>query len=100
MFETAPQRVSKLTVQVGSEPAYEIKREDDDTHTLADVPAGKKLKYVNSVEDIVTSASSLDFDDVRKAPADHSCLRQQKASASGRPRFGGPQPGIQERGAA
>lgn len=70
VFEAAPEKVSKLSIQVGSDPAYEIKRDADGNHTLAEVPAGKKIKYVNSVENIVVSTALMELEDVRKAPAD------------------------------
>lgn len=67
VFETDTERVTRLTVEVAGNPPYEIKRNDDKTHTLADIPAGKKIKYVNMVDNIIEAASFMEFDGIRKA---------------------------------
>jgi hypothetical protein len=67
VFETQTEKVSSLEVEVQGEPAYAVKKEADGTHTLADIPAGKKIKYVNVVENMVEAASFLEFESVRKA---------------------------------
>ena len=69
VFETPPEKVAKVTVQVGADAPYEIKRDADGNHDLADVPAGKRVKFVNALENLVTAAAFMEFDDVRKAPA-------------------------------
>jgi hypothetical protein len=59
--------IKTMVVEVSTEAAYTIDREGDGrTHKLAQMPAGKKLKYVNSVDEIVESASYVDFKSVRK----------------------------------
>jgi len=67
VFETPSDKVKTLSVAVTGEAPYEIKRADDGSHTLAALPAGKKVKYVNMIDNIVEAASFLDFDAVRKA---------------------------------
>ncbi|MGE0213597.1 MAG: DUF4340 domain-containing protein [Parvibaculaceae bacterium] len=69
VFENPADKVRTLTVTVAGETPYEIKRADDGSHTLAAIPAGKKVKYVNMIDNIVEAASFLDFDNVRKADA-------------------------------
>jgi hypothetical protein len=66
VFETATEQIKTLTVEVQGEPPYEIKRGADNAHELATVPAGKKVKYVNMIDNIVEAASFLDFESVRK----------------------------------
>lgn len=67
VFELQTEKVSQLTVEVEGEPPYEIKRGADGGHQLEPVPAGKKIKYVNMVDNIIEAASFLDFESVRKA---------------------------------
>jgi hypothetical protein len=66
VFETDTQRVTRLNVEVAGNPAYEIKRNDDKSHTLADIPAGKKVKFVNDIDNILEAASFMEFDSIRK----------------------------------
>jgi hypothetical protein len=68
-FETSTDKVSKITVAVEGQPSYVIERNADGDLKLADMPAGKKLKFVNVLDTIVESASYLPFEDVRKAEA-------------------------------
>lgn len=68
-FETATDKISKITVAVEGQPPYVIERNADGDHKLADMPAGKKLKFVNVLDNIVESASYLQFEDVRKTEA-------------------------------
>lgn len=67
VFETTTDKVSLVTVEVAGEAPYEVKRVDGGSHELAAVPDGKKIKYVNMVDNIVEAASFLDFERVRKA---------------------------------
>ncbi len=69
VFETQTERIKDLTVEVRGEPPYKLKRNDDGSHALAAVPAGKKIKYVNMIDNIVEAASFLDFERVRERPA-------------------------------
>lgn len=67
VFETATEKVKTLTVEIPGEAAYDIKRAADGTHELDAIPAGKKIKYVNMIDNIIEAASFLDFESVRKA---------------------------------
>lgn len=66
VFETKTETIKTLTVARPGEAPYVIKREADGTHGLQDIPAGKKIKYVNMVDNIIEAASFLDFEKVRK----------------------------------
>lgn len=59
--------IKTASIEVAGQPAYQIDSEKDGSHKLAQMPAGKKLKYVNSVDEIIESASYVDFQGVRKA---------------------------------
>lgn len=67
VFETQTEKIASLTVAVEGEPPYKLKRNSDGSHELEAIPAGKKIKYVNMVDNIVEAASFLDFERVRKA---------------------------------
>ena len=69
IFETKTETIGSLTVELPGQPAYVIKRSEDGAHTLADIPAGKRIKYVNMIDNIIEAASFLDLEKVRKAPA-------------------------------
>lgn len=59
--------IKTASIEVSGQPAYAIDSNADGSHKLAQMPAGKKLKYVNSVDEIIESASYVDFQGVRKA---------------------------------
>jgi hypothetical protein len=67
IFETKTETIGSLTVELPGQPAYVIKRGEDGAHTLADIPAGKRIKYVNMIDNIIEAASFLDLEKVRKA---------------------------------
>ncbi len=67
VFETKTETIGTLTVEIPGEAAYTIARGTDGAHELKDIPAGKKIKYVNMVDNIVEAASFLDLENVRKA---------------------------------
>lgn len=70
IFETETEKIKELTVEVQGEAPYKIKRNADGSHELEDIPAGKKIKYVNMIDNIIEAASFLDLERVRKpAPA-------------------------------
>lgn len=69
VFETQTEKVNLLTVEIQGEPPYQIKRTADGTHELQAIPAGKKIKYVNMIDNIVEAASFLDFERIRKQSA-------------------------------
>lgn len=64
--------IKTASIEVSGEPAYTIERDTDGkSFKLSQMPAGKKLKYVNTVDEIIESASYVDFLNVRKAnPSD------------------------------
>lgn len=67
VFETQTEKIASLTVAVEGEAPYKLKRNAGGSHELESIPAGKKIKYVNMVDNIVEAASFLDFERVRKA---------------------------------
>jgi hypothetical protein len=68
LFETRPEDVARVTVSVpGEEPLEIVRAPDKPGHTLAIIPDGMKLKYVNVVDEVVRAASDIDFSDVRKS---------------------------------
>lgn len=67
IFETKTETIGSLTVEIPGQTAYVIKRGEDGAHTLADIPAGKRIKYVNMIDNIIEAASFLDLEKVRKA---------------------------------
>jgi hypothetical protein len=70
LFETRPEDVARVTVSVpGEEPLEIVRTPDKPGHTLAVIPDGMKLKYVNVVDEVVRAASDIDFSDVRKSQA-------------------------------
>ncbi len=48
--------IKTATVEVAGQPSYSIDEDQDGTHKLVQMPAGKKLKFVNSVEETIESA--------------------------------------------
>ena len=73
--------IKTASIEVASEPAYTIDRDTDGrTHKLSQMPAGKKLKYVNSVDEIIESASYVDFKSVRKAGKSDALPRAGKVN--------------------
>jgi hypothetical protein len=67
LFEAQKEDVKRLTVRVPGEEPVEIERaKDKPGHTLANIPDGMKLKYVNVVDEIVRAARTINFSDVRK----------------------------------
>ena len=69
VFETQTEKIKELTVEVQGEAPYKVKRNDGGSHELEAIPAGKKIKYVNMIDNILEAASFLDFERVRKAGA-------------------------------
>jgi len=67
VFETKTEKIKNVTVEVQGEPAYVVKRAANGAHELETIPTGKKIKYVNLVDNIVEAASFVDFESVRKA---------------------------------
>lgn len=70
VFETRPSEIRRLSTAMPSAEPLEIYWDTgSNTHKLANIPDDMKLKYVNSIDNIVEAASSFDFDDVRRAEA-------------------------------
>ena len=68
LFEMRREDVKRVTVSVpGEEPLEIVRAPEKQGHTLAAIPDGMKLKYVNIVDEIVRAASAIDFSDVRKS---------------------------------
>lgn len=68
VFETPGDKVKELTVALAGEAPYKLKRSADGSHELENIPAGKKIKYVNMIDNIIEAASFLDLERVRKNP--------------------------------
>jgi hypothetical protein len=59
--------IKTASIEVAGEPAYGIERDSDGkSFKLSQIPSGKKLKYLNAVDEIIESASYVDFLNVRK----------------------------------
>jgi hypothetical protein len=67
IFETAADKITKLKIELPGDAAYEIVRDAEGQHKLAEIPAGKKIKFVNVVDNIVEATAFMEFEDVRKA---------------------------------
>lgn len=68
VVDVPTESIKTVAVEPAGQPAYGIDRDSDGkSHKLAQMPAGKKLKFVNSVDEIVESISYVDFQNVRKA---------------------------------
>lgn len=67
VFETQTEKIKELTVEIQGEAPYKVKRNAGGSHELDAIPDGKKVKYVNMVDNIIEAASFLDFEHVRKA---------------------------------
>ena len=71
VFEVPTETIASATVEIPGDQKYEIKRnEDGKSHQLITIPDGKKIRYINVVDNIIEAASFLDLDSARKA-ADH-----------------------------
>ncbi len=67
IFETAADKITKLRIELPGEAAYDIVRDADGQHKLAEIPTGKKIKFVNVVDNIIEATAFMEFEDVRKA---------------------------------
>jgi hypothetical protein len=68
-FETSVEKISRLKIELPGEPAYEIERSAAGEHKLTEIPAGKKLKFVNALDNMVEAVALVEFEDVRKQEA-------------------------------
>ena len=69
LFEAQPSQIKRLTVTMPGDEPLQIERPEDGRHTVVPMPEGMKLKYTNVVDEIVSGASAIAFDDVRKQVA-------------------------------
>jgi hypothetical protein len=70
LFNARPRDVKSVTVKSpGKDNVDIVLSVDGSEHELKDIPEGMKVKYANSIDDIVKAASSIDFDDVHKLDA-------------------------------
>ncbi len=68
LIDFSPSNIKAGRIETDGEPGFDIKRTADGKyHELTAMPAGKKLKYVNSVDELVEAASLIEFRKVRKA---------------------------------
>lgn len=68
LIDWSTESIKSADIEFKAESAYRIDRDaDGKTHKLATMPPGKKLKFVNSVDDIIEAASLIEFKNVRKA---------------------------------
>ena len=68
VFELKTETVARAIVEIPGDERYEIVRADDGkTHELKTIPEGKKVSYINIVDNIIEAASFLDLENVRKA---------------------------------
>jgi hypothetical protein len=68
LIDVSPEKIQSIRIEIEGEPPYEIKRAaDGKQHELAEMPVGKKLKYVSAVDDVAEAVSLIEFRNVRKA---------------------------------
>jgi hypothetical protein len=67
IVEMPADKITKVRIEIPGDAPYEIVRETGGQHKLAEIPAGKKIKYVNAVDNVVEATSYVEFQDVRKA---------------------------------
>ena len=77
IFESEIATVARVTSEAPDQPKLVVEREagkpaNKDGYKLAGMPDDKKLKYDYALEDIVNAFARVEFEDVRKAPADVS----------------------------
>lgn len=68
VFEVPTETVARAVIEIPGDKPYTIKRDDSHkAHALETIPEGKKIRYVNVVNNIIEAASFLDLENVRKA---------------------------------
>jgi hypothetical protein len=68
LIDVRTEAIKAIRIEIEGEAPYDIKRTaDGKQHELADMPAGKKLKYVSAVDDVAEAVSLIEFRNVRKA---------------------------------
>ena len=69
IFETQVDRIRKVTVEIPGEEAVVIDWDEASKQLkLRAIPAGKQVKFVNSIPDMIDSLANIDMEDVRKSP--------------------------------
>ena len=70
LIDVSLDKIKTIRIEIEGEAPYQITRtEDGKQHQLAQMPAGKKLKYVSAVDDVAEAVSLIEFRNVRKADA-------------------------------
>lgn len=74
IFEAEIAKVARVSSEAAGQPKLVVEREagkpaNKDGYKLADMPAGRKLKYDYALEDIVNAFARVEFEDMRKPPA-------------------------------
>ncbi len=90
LIDLPTESIETVSLELTGEAPLTIKRTDDKkSHALAEIPAGKRLKHVNSIDDIVEAVSLVEFKNVRKAgsgtlpqKAGQAVLRTEKGLAA------------------
>jgi hypothetical protein len=69
IFETQVDRIRKVTIEIPGEQPLIIDWDAASKQLkLTDIPAGKQVKFVNSIPDMIDSLANIDMEDVRKSP--------------------------------
>ena len=69
VFETQADKIRRIVLEMPGEQPIEIEWDATKKRPqLKDIPAGKKVKYANSIDDIQEALSAFDIEDVRKMP--------------------------------
>lgn len=68
VFEVKTETIAEATVEIPGDKPYTIKRDaEGKSHELETIPEGKKIRYINVVDNMIEAASFLDLENVRKA---------------------------------
>jgi hypothetical protein len=69
LIDLPPESIETVSINVTGEaaPLSIVRDADKKSHKLAEMPQGKKLKYVSSIDDVVEAISLVEFKGVRKA---------------------------------
>lgn len=68
IFEVPTETIARAVVEIPGEKPYVVKRNDQKNgHTLESMPEGKKIRYINVLDNTIEAASFLDLENVRKA---------------------------------
>jgi hypothetical protein len=59
-------QIKNVSLNSPGKEKVEIERGSDRAHVLRDIPEGMKIRYVNSIDDMLDAVASYQFDDVRR----------------------------------